>query len=70
MMDRAQELSAQAQKEAATHDEVLEALDAAEELVRRAKLLKSEVEQAAIKWIQANGRDLVCGDIRYFVGRT
>jgi hypothetical protein len=70
MMERVKALSEQAQKDTATHDEVLEALDAAEELLRRAKLIKAEIEKAAVKWIKQNRRDLVCGDIRYYVGRS
>lgn len=68
MIERAKELVQAAAQPGVDGDVVLEALDLCEELVRRARELKAEAEQAAIGWIQRSGEDLVCGDVRYYVG--
>jgi hypothetical protein len=51
----------------ATSEQVLAALDYVVTLAFVTNELKKRMEEAAIKWIQANG-DLVDGDIRYYVG--
>jgi ABC-type glycerol-3-phosphate transport system substrate-binding protein len=51
----------------ATSEQVLAAMDFVVTLAFVTNELKKRMEEAAIKWIQANG-DLVDGDIRYYVG--
>jgi hypothetical protein len=51
----------------ATPHQVLEAMEFVVTLAFVTNELKKRMEEAAIKWIQANG-DLVDGEIRYYVG--